>query len=446
MWCIISIGQQPGSRFDVIGESKVRAQDLAEAIRFFDPRKPLTGAELSYWFIERQDTPRHRLEAFLRTQLEPVKLLFIGPRGSGKTTELNKLAEALTDRFHAVGVSALDVTGRTNLNYIDLMLAVSTQVTQYAIAGKLLRRPLSKPLRNGLEDLQAWWNRLVAGLEFRPADAEASVQVRLSFLMAQVEAGVKQSAITRQQLNEQLDLRMPELIQRLDWVIEQIERRGERRLLLVIEGLDKVDLEAAQSIFRDRAATITAPRSAAIFTFPNALRFSDDFDTIRRNFAACEVFPNFALRRRDGTPDPDGPPALRRLVLARLEDRLIDRDALDLLVQASGGQLTSLVTLAQSTAVIAQARRQPPERLTSSDAELAVNLLRRDLVGPLSRQDYATLCARHADRRLTNEPQERRLLYNGALLEYGNGEPWCDVHPVLWHLLELYTDEESESA
>ena len=424
----------------------MKAQDLAQAIRFFDPRKPLTGAELNYWFIERQDTPRYRLEAFLRSQLDPVKLLFIGPRGSGKTTELNKLAGALADRFYTIGVSALDVTGRTNLNYIDMMLAVSTQVTKRAIADKLLPRALTKPLRDGLEDLQAWWSRLVAGLEFRPAATEASIQVQLSFLMAQVEAGVKQSATTRQQLNEQLDLRMPELIQRLDWIIEQIEKRGEHRLLLVVEGLDKVDLESAQSIFRDRAATITAPHATTIFTFPNALRFSDDFDTIRRNFAGCEVFPNIALRHRDGSPDPVGPLALRRLVLARLEENLIALDALDLLVQASGGQLTSLVALVQNGAVNALARRQPPERLTSSDAELAVALSRRSLTGPLSRRDYAALRARHRDRLLTNEPEERRLLYNSTLLEYGNGEPWCDVHPLLWHLLELYADEESRGA
>ena len=93
----------------------MKAVNLEQAIRFFDPRKPLTGPQLSYWFIERPDTPRDRLEAFLRSQIDPVNLLLIGPRGSGKTTELNKLAEALADRFHAIGFSALAVTGRTNM-------------------------------------------------------------------------------------------------------------------------------------------------------------------------------------------------------------------------------------------------------------------------------------------------------------------------------------------
>lgn len=177
-----------------------------------------------------------------------------------------------------------------------------------------------------------------------------------------------------------------------------------------------------------------------IFTFPNALRFSDHFDTIKRDFAGCEVFPNIALRHPDGTPDPAGSESLGRLILARLEEKLADPEALDLLIQASGGQFTSLIFLVQSAAVAAKARSCPPEHLTGADAKLAVQLLRRDLVGPLSRQDYATLRARHADRRLTNEPEERRLLYNGTLLEYGDGQPWCDAHPVLWQLLEQMND------
>ncbi|MSP13225.1 MAG: hypothetical protein EXR62_09750 [Chloroflexi bacterium] len=413
----------------------MQAINLEQAIRFFDPRKPLTGQELDYWFIERQDTPRHRLGVYLRSQLNPVKVLLIGPRGSGKTSELNKLAETLVGSFHTIGFSVLDITGRTNLDYVDLMLSLLTQVTRRAIEEKLLPRPLAKPLREGLEDLRDWWRQLVAGLEFQTPQQEASIHIQLPLLIAQVEAGIKQSALTRQALNERLDLRMPEVIQRLDWVAEQVERRGQRRLLLVVEGLDKIDLEAAQRIFRDRAATITAPRITTIFTFPNSLRFSDDFDTIRRNFDKSEVFPNFVLRRYDDQPDLHGPPALRRLVLARLAENLVDVVALDAIVQASGGQLTSLVSLAQTAALVALTRHALVERIELADVAEAESDLRKNLVGPLSRQDYDTLRARHADRRLTNEPQERRLLYNSTLLEYSNGQSWCDVHPALWPLL-----------
>jgi len=109
---------------------------------------------------------------------------------------------------------------------------------------------------------------------------------------------------------------------------------------------------------------------------------------------------------------------------------------------SSGGQLSSLVFLVQHAAVAALARRTPPEQITAADAKKALEALQTLLSPQLSRQAWATLRARHADRQLTNEEAERNLLYNGTLLEYGDGQPWCDVHPALWALMDTVTVDE----
>ena len=44
----------------------------------------------------------------------------------------------------------------------------------------------------------------------------------------------------------------------------------------------------------------------------------------------------------------------------------------------------------------------------------------------------------HTERRLTNEQEIQQLLYKGALIEYSNDRQWCDVHPLLWSLLDYY--------
>ncbi len=212
-----------------------------------------------------------------------------------------------------------------------------------------------------------------------------------------------------------------------------------------MEGLDKIDLAAAESIFRDHAATIVAPDATMIFTFPNALRFSDHFDTIRRNFARTDVLPNFAVRRQDGTANDAVVDDLRGLVWARLEERLADREALDLMLFASGGQLSSLVFLVQNAAVEAVARRRPPQTIAAEDAQEAIRLLRSMLAPQLRQTDYGLLRDRHRRRHpLTADADEGRLLYNGTLLEYGDGQPWGDAHPVLWELLEREADDDSD--
>lgn len=422
----------------------MKAQNLAQAIRFFNPRSPLTGAELNYWFVERPDTPRFRLEAYLGAQQETVKTLFIGPRGSGKTTELNKLAESMRDVYYSISVPMLDITGRTGMDYVDLMLALFTEVTRQAVAQHTLPTPLARPLQQRWDDLSRWWDVLVAGLSIRPPADETSAQVTLGDKVAALQLGVKQSAQTRERINTLLEPRLPELIQRLNWVLSQLQRPG-RRVLLIVEGLDKIDLAAAESIFRDHAATIVAPEATMIFTFPNALRFSDHFDTIRRNFARTDVLPNFAVRRQDGTANDAVVDDLRGLVWARLEETLVQSEALDLMLLASGGQLSSLVFLVQNAAVEAVARRHSPQVITASDAQEAIRMLRSMLAPELRQTDYALLRDRHRRRRpLTADTDEGRLLYNGTLLEYGDGQPWGDAHPVLWELLERDADDDSD--
>ena len=136
----------------------MKATDLRQTLRFFDPQKPLENeAELREWFVQRPRSPRLRLRTLLESRTEvgdPHKILLVGHRGSGKTTELNKLRAEIDASYHTIGFDVLDVTGRTTLGYEDLMLAVSTRVTQDCIEHDLIPQPVSRPLREGWQRLQ----------------------------------------------------------------------------------------------------------------------------------------------------------------------------------------------------------------------------------------------------------------------------------------------------
>jgi energy-coupling factor transporter ATP-binding protein EcfA2 len=420
----------------------MKATDLKQALRYFDPRRPLSQEfELREWYVARAGSPRGRLRTLLETETEPQKVLFVGHRGSGKTTEINMLADELRHSFHTVPIDLLGITGRTTPEYEDLMLAVSTQVTKFCVRERLVRRPLAEPVGELWQELLDWWRQVVAGLGIRTAPEEASVGVKLETVLGEVELGVKQSSQTREGVKFQINQQMPELIRHLDWVIGQAEEK-ERRLLIVVEGLDKVDLESAENIFRNHAPTITAPRAAMIYTFPLALRHSDHFSTVRMSFHADPFLPNLCTRHADGSDDLDGLDALRRLVMARTETALIDEDALELILRANGGIPVWLVVLMRSASLYALERGS--ERITMADAKNAIRDLRRDTLAPLKRDDYRVLRERHLDRRLTNDPDEQRLLYNGSLIEYSNDVQWCDAHPVLWALLEKERDDGDE--
>lgn len=421
----------------------MKAINLAQVIRFFDPKQALKGQYLRTWFVERAGTPRRRLARFLEAH-EPRKILFIGHRGTGKSTELNKLAEEIEDRFHTIGFDALTVTGRSNMRYEDLMLALSTQVTRRCIDEGLIGRPSGELLREGWQALADWWREKIAGFSLG-APREIKTMASLSTLLGEIEVGVSQSAFTRDQLNAFVDREMPELVRWLNWVIEEAERHlNPRRLLLVVEGLDKVDLEAARHIFRDHAPTITALRAAMIYTFPLPLRYSEDYQNVQRYFDQHVLLPNLRLRHWNGDDDPQGRKTLRQIVLNRLNKDLMAPDALEHLIVASGGIVVDLVKLVNQAALFALERNDEARSIEISDAQNAIKELRREMAANLSLAEWRLLKARHRDRLLTNEAEIERLLQKGALIEYPNDPHWCDVHPALWSLLDRYVEDDDE--
>lgn len=421
----------------------LKAINLQQVVQYFDPKQILSGQFLQAWFVERVGTPRRRLAQFLEPR-EARKVLFVGHRGTGKSTELNKLAEEMKDKFYTVGFDALTVTGRSNMHYEDLMLALSTQITRRCIDEGLIDRPASDPLREGWQSLADWWREKVAGFSLG-APREIETMASLSTLLGEIEIGVSQSAFTRDQLNAFVDREMPELVRRLNWVIGEAERHlNPKRLLLVVEGLDKVDLEAARHIFRDHAPTITALRAAMIYTFPLALRYSEDYQNVQRYFDQHVLLPNLSLRHRNGDEDSLGRQALRQIVLNRLNQELIASDALEQLIVASGGIVVELVKLVNQAALFALERSRQTQSIEIVDAQNAIKELRREMAANLSLAEWRLLKARHGDRLLTNEPELEKLLQKGALIEYPNDPHWCDVHPALWSLLDRYVEEGDE--
>jgi hypothetical protein len=222
------------------------------------------------------------MRRWLNAHSTPQKLLFIGHRGNGKSTELSKLANELTDRFITIGFDVLELTGRPNLEYEDLMLTLLTRITRECYKRGVIDRPLLEPARERWQRFQSWWQRLVTGLQFTSPGEGMSLGAKLNLQLVEIEVGVQQSADTREAIKREVGSRMPELIDYANWVIEQAETATDMRLLVIIEGLDKMNLEAAKKLFLDNSAALTAPRASIIFTCPSALLYAPDFHQVRQ--------------------------------------------------------------------------------------------------------------------------------------------------------------------
>lgn len=432
----------------------LKAANLDEALLFFNHQAQLNDAQLQAWFVERPDSPRLKMRRWLAANTTPQKLLFIGHRGCGKSTELRKLMSEIGDDMLSIGIDALEINGRTDLSYEDVMFTLFTRTLKEIFDRDLAPRSLRDRFDRVWQPLREWWQRMISGIPL-PATSEMEWSTAFKTQVAEAELSFRQSLETREQIRNQISLRIPELIRYLNEIVSEAEQETNKRLLLILEGLDKIDLAAARSLFRDHAATLVSPKVNIIFTCPSALRYSEDLEQIRQQFSHVFILPNITTHYPKPPIDPANPSAvlkrrphgegfraLRAMVLNRLHEELIEPRAFNRLISASGGVPTILIRMVQNAALAATG-----SRIALTEVNAAIVNERQFIVPTLTKSDWEVLQLRASDRRLTADEENRTLLYKGALVEYqaDDGTAWCDVHPVLWDLLPQTYDSDQGS-
>jgi energy-coupling factor transporter ATP-binding protein EcfA2 len=423
-----------------------RADDLAGVIRLFDPRKPLSGEALQAFYIDRPGNPLQRMQTYLQglgLAGQPVKLLFTGHVGSGKSTELNRLATLLKSQFFIVNLDVRRSLNLADLTYVDILLGLTTALFHRATEEDVLAKAPAQIAADVWEDVSLFIEHTILGPVHLPTPSKtgAEFSAKVNLLAAGFEAKFSQETSTRQAVRDQMQSRVAELVDKLDFVARQVRDRYKRPVLFFIENTDKPDLDTARALFLNHTHSLTAFEAAAIYTFPVGLRYSPDFTLIKDLFDHHFVLPNIKVNERDGDESPECIEHLRRAVELRADLGLFDPEALNMIIRASGGLIRTLIRLVQGAAIHALSAGQ--DRITPESALAAISEERADYIAALSADDYTVLAERMQDKELSSDKAVERLLQSWALMEYANGTPWCDVHPVIRDLVKERAKEGS---
>lgn len=409
------------------------AINLHQALSIF-VAKPLAGNDLNLYFVAPPGNPLSRMITDLRAKRQ-VKVLFTGHRGNGKSTALNYLSTQLQNEFFIVSFSVSTDLGGYDIHYADLLLVMAAKLLERATDEKLFPKGIVELVRADLlDDVKRWFEKHIEGLQFIPSSTEKSLTAQVNYLAIQLEAKVGTEVETRQTLRARVAMYLAELIERIRYLIDEMERKGGRRVLFIVEDIDKLDLANARDLFLEHARTLTAPAASIIYTFPVALRYSVDFTQIMANFGKRYVWPNVRLYDHQGIPDAQGRDILEEIFYRRLDRKLITTDALEQLIAASGGLIGTLIRLGDLAAGYALAENR--EQIETPDVIQAIAEIRGDFKVMLRQQDYDVLRQQLAGEPLRNEDAVREALYTGMLLEYQNNDPWMDVNPIVRPLIE----------
>jgi hypothetical protein len=412
----------------------VKATDFDRAWLNFEldlPLKPNKNRTPNPFYIDRPGNPIAELtDALMAPFYRPPKFFFSGHRGCGKSTELQHLLSntQLQKKYWLLNFSIREETDIIDIDFRDVLLAIGGRLfREYRKRGGELPDQL-------LRELNSWKGKVEKEistiLEGRNSDYEVSASVDAFFANAGLK--MKLEPATRVILRQVVETDITGLIAIINHIAAAIYSRERLIPLVLIDDLDKPDLEKARAIFHDRREIMMQPNCAIVYTVSSALFYSKEFDAIRDQ---ALFLPNINLHppMDPETHNPEGYKTLSDFVHVRMDLSLIEDAALENAVTYSGGVFRELARIIRTA--IGRARRRNASRLSVDDIEWAATEIRNEYRRILDKEDLKLLKKVSENNRMEYNDRMRPLLQLLALLEFCDGENWCDVHPVLRKLL-----------
>jgi hypothetical protein len=409
-----------------------KATTLKEVYRLFDPVRGLSKPEeLENFYVDRNSHIRDKIQFSLDNDLEfnqPVHLLFTGHRGSGKSTEINKLCVELDDKFFIVKVS---FNNRPDIDYIDVLLKAAMTLFKTATDESVIKKAPAQVMEGLWKNLNEFIeDKLFKGMNIsRDLNAAVSLAAKVNLFAVEFEGKFEAEPQSREEFKQRSEKLLSEIIDKINLLSDRIRNSYNKPVLFIFEDADKIDLNNAEEIFYKHSNTLINIRASAIYVIDISLRYNANFVATRASFKGFFCLPNIKLVKRNNQLISENIALLEKVIDYRAESDLFETEAKNLLIAFSGGLIRTLISLIQNAASTAAIEKSA--KINKRHIELAINEQRGDFIAMLRSEHYPLLANRHSDKELANDEDTQILLQSLSLLEYENGELWCDVHPII---------------
>jgi len=409
------------------------ADELKDIYHLFNPDKALLNDELGKYYVEIDQNEINIKELQIRLELgletrEPIKLLFTGHRGSGKSTALNRLILNLHDDFFIVKYNVLDLLDQNDVTYIDVLLSVLTKLFEKAQEDKV-------KLGGSLSKRADGWSSSITKTIISEKGKGLELKAKIPIYLLEIMGRIKNESTTRVEIRKQIEPRVSELISLINDTIAEIEK-NDKQILVIIDNLEKIESDNALKLFYNHGTQLTQPMCKIIYTFPISLKSSSVFPQIRMNFSDVYVHPNIKIHEKEGSEYhyEKGRDFMKEIVSKRVSQDLFEPDALEYILDMSGGVVREFIRIIRDSSIRALTRGK-----TTIDKDIAidvVNGLKNLYQAQLSDSDYEVLLEVYKTKDIKRDDKLVNLLHNLSVLEYRNGRSWCDLNPVVRSILD----------
>src|SRR5574341_156302 len=295
-----------------------KAKNLIEAYNNFIVEPLKTDEEFEDFYVERPasaSSPIEELKDRIDHATNPEKYLFLGFRGSGKSTELNRLSRLIEkDRFIIIRYS-INELNVSDFDFRDFFASMALKI--YDTASNEIK--LEKDIKNDFKEFMMKITRV------SEEDVTSYSKSGISFSkLIILKLGSEEK--TREYIRKELETKISDLIQKLNWLIREVENKANKKIVVVVDDLDKLTRgQQAEDFFYKNYRLLIQPNCFIIYTFPIPLAFNPYYENVRHDFDDDVILPQLPLKSKDGKRiNEENFNFYRQLVACRMDLNLIE--------------------------------------------------------------------------------------------------------------------------
>lgn len=374
--------------------------------------------------------PRTNLPEQLQAEIipaDPVKLFVAGQRGMGKTTELRRFVDLLEDS-----------------EFLPIFLQFgSQQRIDHASLIRLMARALQAERGSDVdsrlfEKIDGWYAEEEATSSSEEG-TEGKALVGGKFVVIEASGGVRTKRTKSTKKTSRAEKSISDLIERFNNCLEKVERSAKRRVVFVVDDIDKVqDAGSINSTFIHASHIIGAINCPCIFTVPityatsNFVRIAGlPYNGIHR-VPAVDLFDDKKARNKSAQE------FMKRVFSLRMPYNPIPDELLERVLDHSGGVLIDAMRMLRGICkrTIMAPTLTVDDALVEEEFQLLVDDYQFVIDSRPLWQAVADMAKSQARKTLVADGLLPDLLYKMIFIEYRNKKAWFELHPAARRLYE----------
>jgi energy-coupling factor transporter ATP-binding protein EcfA2 len=370
--------------------------------------------------------------------------MFTGFRGNGKSTQLKRLKRLLEDNGCKVFlVDMLDYMIMTKpLELSDFILSLMASFAQ-----------ATKNEAEIDEINLSYWERIKKLLNSELLSEGLEVQVgKTDIASAKLGLKLKTDPIFKERIQQHLRGRLTALVEEArDYVTKIVKRLRERehnedlKVVLLVDSIEqlrgmgddaqKVHTSVVET-FSGQAANLAFDLLHIVYTIPPYLiPLAPNLARIAGSGNPIVSWPNIHVRNKDGSCDSSGTQIMQSIIEKRYSDwsYFFSNDQIHRIAQVTGGDIRDYFRIIRECLIPLSVKTK--NKVTDDIIERAKQQLLKELT-PIAIDDAQWLSRTHLKKDLVMDstsdlPRITRLLDSNLIMNYQNGEPWYDIHPLI---------------